>query len=115
MLPTRGTITDTSEVTDMKNYFEKLRTLVAENPPDFGDSDSVLAFLYEAYNETHNMDDAQTKADFRTLYQAMNGMTLQEMDTITDPVCALCRDHQRSGFIEGIRIGIRLREELTEK
>ena len=99
----------------MKNYFERLRTNIAENPPDFGDSDSVLTFLYEAYNETHSMDDAQTKADFRTLYQAMNGMTIPEMDTILDPLCALCRDHQRSGFIEGIRIGIRLREELAEE
>ena len=99
----------------MKNYFEKLRTLVAEYPPDFGDSDSVLAFLYEAYNEIHNMDDAQTKTDFRILYESMNGMTLREMDTILDPVCILCRDHQRSGFIEGVRIGIRLREELAEK
>ena len=99
----------------MKNYFERLRTLAAENPPDFGDSNSVLAFLYEAYNETHSMDDAQTKADFRTLYAAMNGKTLQEMDTILDPVCALCRDRQRSGFVAGIRIGIRLREELAEK
>ena len=99
----------------MKNYFEKLRTHIAENPPDFGDSDSVLAFLYEAYNEAHNMDDTQTKADFRILYEAMNGMTLQEMDTILDPVCVLCRDHQRSGFANGVRIGIRLREELAEK
>ncbi|MBQ8238740.1 MAG: hypothetical protein IJZ39_11405 [Oscillospiraceae bacterium] len=92
----------------MKNYFEQLRTLLAENPPDFGDSDAVLAFLYEAYNETHNMDDAQTKADFRALYQVMSGMTLPAMDTILDPLCALCRDHQRSGFIEGVRIGVRL-------
>ena len=99
----------------MKNYYERLRTLLAENPPDFGSSNSVLAFLYEAYNETHNMDYARTKADFRALYQAMNGMTLPEMDTVLDPVCALCRDHQRSGFIEGIRIGVRLWEELTEK
>ena len=99
----------------MKNYFEKLRTLVAENPPNFGDSASVLAFLYEAYNETHNMDDTQTKTDFRALYQAMNGMTLQEMDTILDPVCTLCRDHQRSGFVEGLRIGVQLQEELAEK
>ena len=99
----------------MKNYYERLRTLVSQNPPDFGDSDSVLAFLYEAYNETHNMDDAKTKSDFRTLYAAMNGMTLPEMDTILDPVCALCRDHQRSGFVAGIRIGVRLREELAEE
>lgn len=59
------------------------------------------------------MDDAQIKADFNSLYQAMNSMTLQEMDQILDPVCTLCRDHERAGFTAGIRIGIRLKEELS--
>ena len=44
----------------------------------------------------------------------MNGMELREMDKIIYPVCKLCRDHERSGFIEGIRIGIRLAQELKK-
>ena len=99
----------------MKNYFEILRTYIAENPPDFGDGESVLTLLYEAYAESNRMDDGTINGDFNELYRLMNGMELREMDKIIYPVCTLCRDHQRSGFVNGIRVGIRLREELAER
>lgn len=59
------------------------------------------------------MDDTQIKADFDALYQSMNGMKLQEMDKILYPVCTLCRDHERAGFMVGVAIGNRLAQELT--
>lgn len=98
----------------MKTFFEKLRSHIAENPPDFGDSESVLTLLYEAYAESNRMDDGTIKENFIELYRLMNGMELREMDKIIYPVCTLCREHQRSGFVEGIKVGIRLREELAE-
>lgn len=98
----------------MEKFFEKLRTYIAENPPDFGDGDSVLTLLYEAYAESNKMDDGTIKEDFNELYQQMNGMKLREMDRIIYPVCTLCRDHQRSGFLEGVKVGMRLREELAD-
>ena len=98
----------------MKTYFEKLRTHIAENPPDFGDGESVLTLLYEAYSDSNKMDDGTIKEDFNELYRQMNGMQLRDMDKIIYPVCTLCRDHQRSGFVEGVKVGIRLREELAE-
>ena len=36
------------------------------------------------------------------------------MDKVIYTVCTLCRDHERSGFIEGIKVGICLAEELLE-
>lgn len=96
----------------MKIYFEKLRAYIAENPPDFGDGESVLTLLYEAYAESNKMDDGTITENFNELYRVMNGMDLREMDKIIYPVCTLCRDHQRSGFVEGVKIGIRLRVEL---
>ena len=99
----------------MEKYFEKLRTYIAENPPDFGDGDSVLTLLYEAYAESNKMDDGTIKEDFNKLYRQMNGMELREIDKIIYPVCTLCRDHQRSGFVEGVKVGVRLRAELAEK
>lgn len=99
----------------MNPYFEKLKAKLAENPPDLGDADSVLALLYEAYNEVNSMDDDRIKADFDALYEAMNGMPLEEMDKIIYPVCRLCRDHEQSGFVNGIRVGIQLQAELTGK
>ena len=99
----------------MNDYFERVRTHIAENPPDFGDGESVLTLLYEAYADSNKMDDGTIWEDFNELYRQMNGMELREMDKIIYPVCTLCRDHQRSGFVEGVKVGIRLREELGEK
>ena len=61
------------------------------------------------------MDDGTIKEDFNELYRLMNGMELREMDIIIYPVCTLCRDHQRSGFVEGVKVGIRLKTELAEE
>ena len=96
----------------MKNYFEKLKAYIAENSPDFGDGVSVLTLLYEAYAESNRMDDGTIKEDFNELYRLMNGMELREMDKIIYPVCALCRDHERSGCVEDVKVGMRLSEEL---
>ena len=58
---------------------------------------------YEAYNEINLMDDDKVKQDFHELYELMNGMPLREMDQIVYPVCTLCRDHERPGFIHGVQ------------
>ena len=97
----------------MKNFYDVLNRYVSENQPSFGDGESVLTLLYEAYSEYNRLDDTQIKADFNELYRLMNGMKLQEMDKIIYPVCKLCRDHERSGFTEGIKIGIMLARELS--
>ena len=98
----------------MNPYIEDLKRLLAEGPPSVGGGDSILTMLYESYSEANRMDDDRIKTDFRELYQAMNGMPLREMDRITDPMCALCRDHERAGFVEGVKVGIQLSTELTE-
>ena len=41
-------------------------------------------------------------------------MPLREMDKVIYPVCKLCRDYEQAGFIEGIKVGMLLREELLE-
>ena len=97
---------------NMEEYFRILETYVASRKLNLGNGDSVLSLLYEAYGDINRIYDDQIKADFAELYQALNGMPLQEMDWIINPVCALCRDHERNGFIHGIQVGIRLACEL---
>lgn len=99
----------------MNSYFEKLKAYIQSKPPNYGNGESVLTMLYECHNESNPYDDEQIKADFNELYRLMNGMELREMDRIIYPVCKLCRDHERSGFIEGIKIGVLLQAELTEE
>lgn len=89
----------------LSEYFRRLQEqLRTASPVD----ESVLMLLYEVFSETNAMYDDVIKADFRALYETMNGMPLREMDRIIYPVCTLCRDHQKTGFIEGVRIGFRL-------
>ena len=99
----------------MNFYFEKLKAYIDAHPPNYGDGESVLTMLYECHNESNPYDDEQINEDFNELYRLMNGMDLREMDRIIYPVCRLCRDHERSGFIEGIKIGALLQAELTEE
>ena len=97
----------------MNPYIEKLKSTLAESPPNLGPGDTILSLLYEAYTDLNNLDNTHIKAGFHALYQAMNGKDLNEMDQILDPVCALCREHQRLGFVEGIKVGLLLKEEIT--
>lgn len=96
----------------MERYIQALRECAQSHKPDFGDGESVLTLLYEAYSDNNRMDNAQIKADFKELYRRLEGMDLREMDQILDPVCILCRDHERAGFVDGIKIGIKLEHEL---
>ena len=100
----------------IEEYIRILKAHVEAQEPDFGDGESVLTLLYEAYNEVNTMDDSKIKADFHQLYELMNGMPLRDMEKIIYPVCTLCRDHERSGFVHGVQIGIRLAQEakITE-
>ena len=75
--------------------------------------ESILEVLFDAYNESSSFDNAAIKADFDELYRLMHGKPLKEIDEIIYAVCTLCRDHEKVGFVEGIKIGICLANELN--
>lgn len=95
----------------MNPFFAALKAHIAQ-PPNYGES--VLTMPYECRNGINPYGNEQIKEDFNELYRQMNGMPLREMDKIIYPVCALCRDHEKAGFVEGVKIGIRLATELEE-
>lgn len=96
----------------IEKYIQVLREYALSHDPSCTDGESVLGMLYECHNENSPYDNEQIKADFNELYQQMNGMPLREMDKIIYPVCKLCRDHEKAGFIEGIKLGVHLINEL---
>lgn len=85
---------------------------MASHKLNLGDGESVLSLRYEAYGDINRMYDDQIKADFPKLYQALNEIPLQEMDWIINLVCALCRDHERNGFVHGVQLGAQLVQEI---
>ena len=78
------------------------------------DADTVLELLYNTYYEHVCTDDTdEIKQAFDDLYNALSDKTQKEKDSIIDLVCNLCRLHQQSGFIDGIRLGLKLSQELN--
>lgn len=73
---------------------------------------SIIGWLYEVYRERHPTEPLVIKADFDSLYEAMNGMSLADTDKIIYPVCTLCTDYERLAFCEGVRVGAQLAMEL---
>lgn len=100
----------------MEKLIAQLRQYVANHPPNYGDGDchSILDMLYYRYSECNRLDNVEIKTAFESLYQQMHGMSLREMDRITDVVCTLCREHKKAGFTEGIKVGVQVEHELSD-
>ena len=97
----------------VNEYVEILKRHVVENPPNYGsDAQSILEMLYSYYHECNNTDTDAVKAAFEDLYERMRGRPLREMDRIVDAVCTLCREHEKAGFLEGVKVGIQLGVEI---
>lgn len=99
----------------MNEYRETLKQYVMVNLPNWGEYDAkgVLDMLYSCCNQDNPMDTLAITAACEEMYGNMHGMPLWEMDRISDAVCMLCRDHEKAGSIQGVKIGIHLAIEIT--
>lgn len=98
----------------MDEFMNALQSKLDTLQPNYPDhAESILEVLFDAYNESSGFDNAAIKADFEKLYWLMNGKPLKEIDEIIYAVCTLCRDHEKAGFIEGVKIGANLTKELN--
>ena len=93
----------------MDEFMNALQSKLDTLQPNYPDNaESILAVLFDTYIESSGFDNATIRADFEELYRLMNGKSLKEIDEIIYAVCTLCRDHEKSGFIEGIKVGVSL-------
>ena len=95
----------------MNDYLTALQNHMTTQHPT---NQNILDLLFDAYNDTTGMDNEKIKADFEKLYQLMNGKPLNEIDEIIYAGCTLCRDHEKAGFVEGVKVGIGLGQELAK-
>ena len=98
---------------DLQKFIAVLKDYLAQQTPNYqdGDAESLLEMLFNVYTQFNGFNNEIIRQDFNDLYAAMNGKTLREMDEIIYPVCTLCRDHEKTGFQEGVKVGIRLAQE----
>ena len=98
----------------MDEFMTALQSKLDTLQPSYRDNaESILEVLFDAYNEFSGFNNAAIKADFEELYRLMNGKSLKEIDEIIYAICILCRDHEKAGFIEGIKVGLNLARELN--
>ena len=97
----------TEFITRLKAYVE------ATIPREDQSLESLLEMLFNVYTEFNGFDNQIIREDFNDLYTAMNSKPLREIDQIIYPVCTLCRDHEKTGFQEGVKVGIRLAQEAN--
>ena len=98
----------TEFIARLKAYVETTFPREEDHSPE-----SLLEMLFNVYAEFNRFDNQIIREDFNNLYTAMNGKTLREVDQIIYPVCTLCWDHEKAGFQEGIKVGIRLAQEVN--
>ena len=98
---------------DLQKFIVMLKDHLAQQAPNYqdGDAESLLEMLYNVYSEFNGFDNDLIRQDFDTLYEFMNDKSLQEIDQVVYPVCALCCDHEKTGFEEGVKLDIRLMQE----
>ena len=94
-------------------YVDLLRKyLVKSLGPVSDEEETLLEMLFDAYTECNGFDNDTIRRDFNALYRTMHGKSLREIDAVIYPVCTLCRDHEKAGFTVGVRVGVRLLNEL---
>lgn len=100
---------------NITEFISRLKAYVESHMPNYqdGNAETLLEMLFNVYTEFNGFDNQIIREDFNNLYAAMNGKTLREMDQIIYPVCTLCRDHEKTGFQEGVKVGIRLAQEAN--
>lgn len=107
-------VKDFLKVPDPDSLLEILQRHMAENPPHYGDwnAQSVLEMHYVAYGESNRFESNESKAGFEELYAYLRELPLKKVDSIIDKVCDIVHYQERDGFTEGVKLGVRLGNEL---
>ena len=95
----------------MEKLIEVLQQHFAQNPPDYGNAESVLDMLFWHYTEHNQIDNEAIKTQFAKLRDYLN-LPPQRYDEVFYIVGDLCIEHSRLAFREGMRLILALLQEL---
>lgn len=98
----------------MKKYIRALQNYCKQNPPNHGDTQSVMNLLYWTYTQYNPIDSQKLRNGFAQLRAQFPHLSMQEFDPVFNTVCDLCTDYERLAFYEGLRLGVVLMQELQE-
>lgn len=107
-------VKDFLKLPETDSLVEVLQRYVAENPPQYGDwnAQSVLEMIYVAYGEANCIESNESKAGVEELYAYLRELPLKQLDSVIAKVCDIAHYHERDGFTEGLKVGVRLGNEI---
>lgn len=107
-------VKDFLNVPEQTPFMDILRKHISEHAPNYGDWDahSVLEMLYVAYSDYNTTGPDEVQSIFHKLRLLLDDMPEKSVEQVFDMVCDLCSDHERSGFTEGVKLGVHLADEL---
>ena len=91
----------------MKTGFEKLKQDLSE----YG-QDAALLLLYRQYMDMELEDRGKILETLSEVNCILDKLPLQECDRMFCLIFGLCEEHEKRGFLSGVRIGAKLTQEL---
>ena len=100
----------------MDNIAKRLKAYMDKQPFEPGDSDceTVLDQLYQAYAESHESDPLEIRNGFKELDNLLGGLSLDNNNAVWNLCCQLCTAYEHKAFIDGLRYGAYLMQELNK-
>jgi hypothetical protein len=98
----------------MKRLAELLKRYVEENLPNSGNGQEVADRLYWCYMERSRIGNDKTNACYAALREKVN-LPLREYDEVLYIVSDLCLEHGRQAFLEGLKVGMLLVQEMGKE
>ena len=96
----------------MNQYIDKLKEHIKLFPKDGDDFDSVLDVLHHYFSLEHSVENAVIRANFKDIGGILDQLSFDDNNTLFITIVRLCEEHSKQGFLEGIRVGAALVEEL---
>lgn len=98
----------------MKNLKEKIKEYVEKNLPHSGDAQAVVDQIYWAFMENHRNDNDKTSEYYAVLREQVK-LPMREYDEVLYTVSSLSLEYGRVAFMEGLKIGMLLMQEMLEE
>ena len=98
----------------IKNIADILKSYVDQNPPACGDAQDVVDRIFWCYMENNCVDNGKTNACYAALREKVN-LPLRDYDEVLYIVSDLSLEYGRLAFMEGLKVGMLLMQELTNR
>ena len=100
----------------MNPYTQKLITAIAAYEAKCGitEPESILEALWYDYSCRSPIDDGQIRQAEKNLSPVFEALSMEASDSLLDQIVELLNAYQRSAYLDGLRTGVHLIQDLSE-